>query len=113
MVCSNPGRFKPKTIQLVFVFFSAKHAALRRKSKYWLARNQINVSKWSDMSTRRLLFQRASTINIKFSVLISGSVKYVFFGNQRIKIDYNRLIKKIFLSKTSIINAMSLIIASL
>jgi hypothetical protein len=36
--------------------FSAKHAALRRKSKYWLALNQDNVSEWSDMSTRGLLF---------------------------------------------------------
>jgi hypothetical protein len=50
--------------------FSAKHAALRRKSKYWLARNQNNVSEWSDMSTRRLLFQRASTIQIQLSVLV-------------------------------------------
>ena len=37
--------------------FSAEHAALRRKSKDWLARNQNNVSEWSDMSTRGLLFQ--------------------------------------------------------
>ena len=37
--------------------FSAKHAALRRKSKDWLARNHNNVSEWSDMSTRGLLFQ--------------------------------------------------------
>ena len=37
--------------------FSAKHAALRRKSKDWLARNQNNVSEWSDMSIHRLLFQ--------------------------------------------------------
>jgi len=42
--------------------FSAKHAALRRKSKDWLARNQDKVSEWSDMSTRGLLFQWASTI---------------------------------------------------
>jgi hypothetical protein len=28
--------------------FSAKQAALRRKSKDWLARNQNNVSEWSD-----------------------------------------------------------------
>jgi hypothetical protein len=28
-----------------------------RKSKDWLARNQNNVSEWSDMSTHRLLFQ--------------------------------------------------------
>ena len=31
--------------------FSAKHAALRRKTKDWLARNQNNFSEWSDMST--------------------------------------------------------------
>ena len=37
--------------------FSAKHAALRRKSKDWLARNQNNVSEWSDMSTRELSLQ--------------------------------------------------------
>jgi hypothetical protein len=36
---------------------SAKHAALRRKSKDWLARNQNNVSEWSGMFTRGLLFQ--------------------------------------------------------
>jgi hypothetical protein len=30
--------------------FSAKHTSLRRKSKYWLARNHENVSVWSDMS---------------------------------------------------------------
>jgi hypothetical protein len=30
--------------------FSAKHAALRRKSNDWLARNQSNVSDWSDTS---------------------------------------------------------------
>ena len=37
--------------------FSAKHAALQRKSKDRLARNQNNVSEWSDISTRGLLFQ--------------------------------------------------------
>jgi hypothetical protein len=36
---------------------SAKHAALRRKSKDWLARNQDNVSEWGDMSIHGLLFQ--------------------------------------------------------
>ena len=35
--------------------FSAKNAALRRKSKNWLPRNQNNVSEWSDISTQRLL----------------------------------------------------------
>jgi hypothetical protein len=37
--------------------FSAKHAAIRRKSKDWLALNQDHVSEWSDMSTCGLLFQ--------------------------------------------------------
>jgi hypothetical protein len=37
--------------------FSAKHAALRKKSKDWLAQNQNNISEWSDMSVRGLLFQ--------------------------------------------------------
>ena len=37
--------------------FSAKHAVLRSKSKDWLAWNQNNVSEWSDMATRGLLFQ--------------------------------------------------------
>jgi hypothetical protein len=37
--------------------FSTKHATLRRKSKDYLARIQNNVSEWSDMSTRGLLFQ--------------------------------------------------------
>ena len=36
--------------------FSAKHAALRSKSKDRLARNQNNVSEWGDMSIRGLLF---------------------------------------------------------
>jgi hypothetical protein len=38
-------------------YFSSKHAAVRRKSKDWLARNQDNVSEQSDMSTNGLLFQ--------------------------------------------------------
>ena len=37
--------------------FSAKHVALRRKSKDWFARNQNNVFEWSDISIRGLLFQ--------------------------------------------------------
>jgi hypothetical protein len=37
--------------------FSAEHATLRRKNKDWSARNPNNVSEWSDMPTRGLLFQ--------------------------------------------------------
>ena len=55
---SSPGRAKPKKIKLVFVASPLfKHAALRRERKDWLALNQNNVSQWSDMSTRGLLFQ--------------------------------------------------------
>jgi hypothetical protein len=36
--------------------FSAMCAALRRKSKDWLGRNQDNVTEWGDMSIRGLLF---------------------------------------------------------
>jgi hypothetical protein len=31
------------------ISFSAKHTALRRKSKDWLARNQDNVFEWGDV----------------------------------------------------------------
>jgi hypothetical protein len=47
------GQTKDYTIGICC--FSAKHAVLRRKSIDWLAWNQDNVSKWSDMSTRGLL----------------------------------------------------------
>jgi hypothetical protein len=83
-VDSNPGRVKPKTYsgvidsvvalsvvdrgfesrsdqtkdyKMCICCFSAKHASLMGKSKDLLVRNQNNVSEWSDMSTRGLLFQ--------------------------------------------------------
>ena len=34
---------KTKDYEIVICRFSAKHLALRRKKKYWLARNQNNV----------------------------------------------------------------------
>ena len=51
-----------KDYQLVFVTYNAKHAELRRKSKDWLARNQDNVSEWSDMYIRGLLCQLVNTM---------------------------------------------------
>jgi hypothetical protein len=41
-----------------------------RKSRDLLVLNQNNVSEWSDMSTRWLLFQWASTIQIQIGVLV-------------------------------------------
>ena len=58
----EPRSGQTKDYEIGICCFSAKHAALRRKSKDWLARNQINVSEWSDMSTRGLLFQCASAM---------------------------------------------------
>ena len=42
---SNPGLVELKTIKLILV---AKHAALRRKNKDWMAWYQDNVSEWTD-----------------------------------------------------------------
>jgi hypothetical protein len=35
-----------KDYEIVICWFLAKHAALRSKSKDWLARNRYNVSEW-------------------------------------------------------------------
>ena len=53
----EPRSGKTKDYKIGICCFSAKHAALRRRSKYWLVRNQNNVSEWSNMSTHGLLFQ--------------------------------------------------------
>ena len=52
----EPRLGKTKDYKIGICCFSAKHTALRRKSKDWLAQNQDNVS------IRGLLFQWASTI---------------------------------------------------
>ena len=48
---------QPKDYEIGMRCFSAKHAALRRKSKNWLARDQNNVFEWTDMFARGRLFQ--------------------------------------------------------
>ena len=52
----EPRLGKTKDYKIDICCFCAKHAALRRKSKDWLARNQNNVSEWSDIFIRGLLF---------------------------------------------------------
>jgi hypothetical protein len=52
----KPRSGHPKDYQIGICCFSAKHTALRRKTKDWLARSQDNVSKWGDMSVCGLLF---------------------------------------------------------
>ena len=46
----EPWSGKTKDYRIGICCFSAKHAALRRKDKDWLAWNQDNVSEWGDMS---------------------------------------------------------------
>ena len=53
----EPRSGQIKDYEIGICCFSAKHAVLKRKSQDWLDRNQDNVSEWSDMSTRGLLFQ--------------------------------------------------------
>ncbi len=53
----EPRSGQAKYYKIGICCFSAKQAALRSKSKDWLARNQDNVSEWSDMSICILLFQ--------------------------------------------------------
>jgi len=66
---SSPSGVKPD-YKIGISCFSSKHEALSSKSKDWLARNQNKVSEESNMSTHRLLFQRASTIKILLSMLV-------------------------------------------
>ena len=53
----EPRSGQTKDYTMCICCFSAKHTALRRKTKDRLARNQDNLSKWGDMSIRGLLFQ--------------------------------------------------------
>jgi hypothetical protein len=53
----EPRSGQTKEYKIGICCFSAKHAALSSKSKDWLDRNHNNVSEWSDISTRGLLFQ--------------------------------------------------------
>jgi len=53
----EPRSGETKDYEIGICCFSAKHAALRGKSKYWLVQNQANVSEWDYVSIRGLLFQ--------------------------------------------------------
>ena len=53
----RPRSSQTKDYKISICYFYAKHTALRRKSKDWLARNQDNVSVWKDMSIPIDLFQ--------------------------------------------------------
>ena len=46
----EPRSGQTKDYKIGICCFSAKHTALKRKSRDWLAWNQDNVSEWDDMS---------------------------------------------------------------
>jgi hypothetical protein len=60
----EPRSYQTKDYKIGICRFSAKHAAIRRKSKDWLVRNQNNVFEWSEMSIHGLLFQLIPVITL-------------------------------------------------
>ena len=65
--CGYELRFcQTKEYNIGICCFCAKNAALRRKSKDWLARNQNNGSEWSDISTQWLLLAHLAKGNVSF-----------------------------------------------
>ena len=69
-----------KDYEIGICCFSARHAALKRKKKKWLAQNQNTVSEWGHMSTRGLLFEWASTIKIQLCVLVMYRVDIIIIS---------------------------------
>jgi hypothetical protein len=65
----EPWSGQTEDYKIDICYFSAKHAALRRKIKDWLAQNQDNMSEWGDMSIHGLLFLCASTNKFTFILL--------------------------------------------
>jgi hypothetical protein len=63
--CQNAHRFFHLGVH-VPLYLHFWGYTLRRKSKDWSARNRNNVSEWSDMSNRGLLFQRDNTTKIRY-----------------------------------------------
>jgi hypothetical protein len=51
----EPWSGQTKDYKIGMCCFSAKHTALRRKSKDWLAWNQDNVSEWGIMPIHNML----------------------------------------------------------
>jgi hypothetical protein len=62
----EPRSGQTKEYKIGICCFSAKNASLKRKSNDWLARNQNNVSEWSDISTRWLLLAHLAKGNVSF-----------------------------------------------
>jgi hypothetical protein len=76
----EPRSGQTKDYKIGICCFSTKHAALRSKSKEWLARDQNNVSEWSDMSVHGLLFRWATTIRVQLSVLVYNKANLIIIS---------------------------------
>ena len=82
----EPLSDQTKYYRICICCFSAKHTALRRKSKDWLDWDQNYVSEWSDMFTLGLLFQWASTIKIQLSMLVQNKANPIIIISLKINL---------------------------
>ena len=86
----GPRSSQTKHYTIDICCFSAKHAALRRKSKDWLAWNQDTVSEWRDMSICGLLFRWTNTIKnpTKRVGLVQSGPHHHLFENELVLATY-------------------------
>lgn len=77
----------------IYCFFD-KHATLRIKNKDSLVRNQEQFPLWSDMSTRELFFQWASTINSNRAYTFSTNLSSLSFHEPQSKPGVNSFYAK-------------------
>jgi hypothetical protein len=85
----NPNEQFFSYIMVICCFF-AKRAALRSKSKDWLACNRDNiVSDWSDMSTHRRLFQCPSILKFQLNVLVQYKAVIIIISSNLICSHHN------------------------
>ena len=87
----EPPSGQTKDWKIDICYFSSMYAALGRKSKDWLARNQDNVSEWGNMSTCSLLFHWTRTWTkridlvqcLKWTVAQSTNATNILFGQPK------------------------------
>jgi len=75
----EPWSCQTKEHKIGICCFSSKSAALRRNSRDWLARNQNNVSEWSDTSTQWLLLAHLAKDNVSFYHHLAPVVRRLSF----------------------------------
>ena len=75
----QPRSCQTKEYKIGICCFSAKNAALRRKSKDLVARNHNNVSEWSDISTQWLLLAHLAKGKVSFYHHLTPVVRRLSF----------------------------------